>query len=59
MGSLSSKNCGAKVDQGREFYNSLMQKWLNDNYVLMYLTHNEFKSVAAERFIRTLAINDS
>ena len=31
-----------------------MQKWLNDNDILMFLTHNEGKSVVAERFIRTL-----
>ena len=31
-----------------------MQKWLNDNDVLMYSTQNEGKSVVAERFIRTL-----
>ena len=32
-----------------------MQKWLDDN-ILMYLTHNEGKSVVAERFIRTLKV---
>ena len=31
-----------------------MQKWLDDNDILMYLTHNEGKSVVAERFIKTL-----
>ena len=31
-----------------------MQKWLGDNDILMYLTHNEGKSVVVERFIRTL-----
>ena len=31
-----------------------MQKWLDDNDILMYSTHNEAKSVVAERFIRTL-----
>ena len=31
-----------------------MQKLLDDNYILMYSTHNEWKSVVAERFIRTL-----
>ena len=40
------------VDQGREFYNSPVQKWLDDNGILMYSTHNEGKSVAAERFIK-------
>ena len=33
------------VDQGREFYNKFMQKWLVGNDVLMYLTYNEVKSV--------------
>ena len=42
------------VNQGKEFYDILMQKWLDDNNILMYLTHNEDKSVVAERFIRTL-----
>ena len=31
-----------------------MQKWLDDNNILMYSTHNEGKSVVAERFIRIL-----
>ena len=38
----------------REFYNSSFKKWLNDNDIEMYSTRNEGKSVAAERFIRTL-----
>ena len=42
------------VDQGKEFHNSPMQKWLDDNDILMYSTHNEGKSVVAERFTRTL-----
>ena len=31
-----------------------MKTWLNDNDIEMYLTHNEGKSIATERFIRTL-----
>ena len=31
-----------------------MQKWLDDNDILMYLTLSEGKSVVAERFLRTL-----
>ena len=31
-----------------------MQKWLDNNDVLMYSTINEGRSVAAERFMRTL-----
>ena len=42
------------VDQGRKFYNKLMQEWLHNNDILMYSTHNEGKSVIAERFIKTL-----
>ena len=37
-----------------EFYNKLIQEWLDINDVLMYSTHNEGKSVIAERFIKTL-----
>ena len=42
------------VDQGSEFYNNALKKWLKDNDISMYSTHNEGKSVVAERFIRTL-----
>ena len=31
-----------------------IKKWLDNNDVFMYKTHNEGKSVAAESFIRTL-----
>ena len=42
------------VDEGSEFYNNVFKKWLKDNDIKMYSTHNEGKSVVAERFIRTL-----
>ena len=42
------------VDKGSEFYNACSKKWLQDNDIVMYSTHNEGKSVVAERFIRTL-----
>ena len=42
------------VDQGREFYNKLMQDCLDNNDILMYSTHNEGKSVIAESFTKTL-----
>ena len=42
------------VDKGSEFYNSSFKKWLRDNSIEMYSTHNKGKSVIAERFIRTL-----
>ena len=42
------------IDKGSEFYHAYFKKWLRDNNIVMYSTHNEGKSVAAERFIRTL-----
>ena len=42
------------VDQEGEFYNNVFEKWPSDNDINMYSTHNEGKSVVAERFIRTL-----
>ena len=42
------------VDQGSEFYNTHFKNWLKYNNIEMYSTHNEEKSVVAERFIRTL-----
>ena len=45
------------VDKGSEFYNNSFKKWLKDNNIEMYSIHNEGKSVAAERFFRTLKNN--
>ena len=42
------------VEQGREFCNKLMQEQLDNNDILMYLTHSEGNSVIVERFIKTL-----
>ena len=42
------------VVKDSEFYNSSMKSWLEKNGIEMYSTHNEGKSVIAERFIRTL-----
>ena len=42
------------VDQGGEFYNKLFKRFLKINNIKMYSTYNEEKSVAGERFIRTL-----
>ena len=42
------------VHKGSEFYNSSFEKWLRDNDIVLHSTHNEGKSVVAERFIRTL-----
>ena len=32
----------------------IIKIWLQDNYIKMYLIHDEGKSVVAERFLRTL-----
>ena len=42
------------VDKGGKFYNNYFKKWLQDNDIVMYSTHNEGKSVVAERFIRII-----
>ena len=42
------------TDQGSELYNTHFKKWLKDNNIDMYSTHNEGKCIVAERFIRTL-----
>ena len=42
------------VDERSEFYNNSFKKWLQDNDIVMYSTHNEGKYVVAKRFIRTL-----
>ena len=42
------------VDKGSEFYNGSMKSWLEKNDVEVYSTHNEGKSVVAERFLRTI-----
>ena len=42
------------VDQGRKFYNKLMQESLNNNDISVHSTHNEGKSVITKRFIKTL-----
>ena len=42
------------VDKRSQFFNRSMKSWLQKNSIAMYATHNEEKSVAADRFIRTL-----
>ena len=42
------------VDKGSEYYNRSRKSWLEKNYIEMYSTHNERKSVVAERFTTTL-----
>ena len=41
-------------DQRSEFYNRSMKSLLEKKHIEMYSTHNERKSVVAEKFIRTL-----
>ena len=43
-----------QINNGGEFYSTLIQKRLDDNYIFMYSTYNEGRSVVAERLIRTL-----
>ena len=53
----NSKGCKPNriwVDKGSEFYNRSMKSWLEKNGIEMYSTHNEGKSIVAERFVRTL-----
>ena len=55
------------VDQGRELCKNPMQKWLDDNRILMQLTINKGNSVLAERVLKifkgkiykTMTANDS
>ena len=42
------------VDKGSEFCDNSFRKWLKDNDIEMYSTHNKGKSVVAERFVRNL-----
>ena len=42
------------VDQGGKFYNNLFTSFLKIDNIEMYSTHNDEKSIIAERFIRTL-----
>ena len=42
------------VDQGSEYCNNVIKKFLKDDDISMYSTYNEGKSVVAERFIRNL-----
>ena len=42
------------VAKGSEFYNRSIKSWLEKNNIEMHSTHNEGKSVVAERFIRTI-----
>ena len=39
------------VDKGSESCDNSFRKWLKDNDIEMYSTHNKGKSVVAERFV--------
>ena len=57
MDILNESNCKPNklwVDQKREFYDQILQEWLDNNNILMYSTHNENKLVITERFKKTL-----
>ena len=43
-----------KKARSRISVNGYEREWLDNNDILMYLTHNEGKLVIAERFIKTL-----
>ena len=54
---LDESNCKPNkiwVYKSSKFYNRSMKSWLEKNTIEMYSAHNEGKSVAAERFSRTL-----
>ena len=54
MDELSHKQNNVRLDKESEFYNRSMKSWLKDDDIEIYSTHNEVKSVAAERSIRSL-----
>ena len=43
-----------RVDKGSKIYSNSFKKWLQDNDIVTYSTHNEEKFVVAERLISTL-----
>lgn len=44
----------AWVDENSSFYHRSMKLWLQDNNIEIFSSLNERKSVATERFVRTL-----
>ena len=42
------------VDEGKEFYNKHMDKWLKENDIIGYSTHGEHKSAVVERTLKTI-----
>ena len=49
-----NKNINQINYKGRKFHIKLLQKWLDNDDILLYLTHNKEKAVGAKRFGRTL-----
>ena len=45
------------VDKGSEFYNKPIKSWLENDDIEIHSTHNEGKSVIAEKLIKTLKKN--
>ena len=43
-----------QTDKGKEFINSSVQKFLNENHIEHFMTNNETKATLVERFNRTL-----
>ena len=43
-----------QINYGLVRENKLIQEWLDNNDILRYSTHNDGKSVIAERFMKTL-----
>ena len=42
------------TDRGKEFYNKIMESFLEENNIKLYSTNNEGKAMVVERFNRTL-----
>ena len=42
------------IDKVSEFYNRSMKSWSQENTIEMHSTHNEGKSIVAEKFIRAI-----
>ena len=51
---LDCKPSKTSIDERSQFYNRSIKSWLQDHDKEMYSTHNEGKSVVAERFTRIL-----
>jgi len=45
------------VDEGKEFYNKLMNEWLKEKNIIRYSTHGEHKSAVVEKFNGILKAN--